>query len=192
MFASALDWPGWARSARDEEGALATLLDYRERFAVVAERAGLRVPATPTWRVVERLAGDAGTDFGAPMKPAARETERTSATQGARLAALVAAAWDVLDTVAASAPAQLRKGPRGGGRDRDAVVAHVRDAEVAYARKLAIPTKTADRRAAILAVLSRRSDGRPLVDNGWPVRYAARRIAWHALDHAWEIEDRSG
>ena len=25
----------------------------------------------------------------------------------------------------------------------------------------------------------------------WPARYAARRIAWHVLDHAWEIEDRS-
>ncbi|MGH9282469.1 MAG: hypothetical protein ACRD0S_05980 [Acidimicrobiales bacterium] len=22
-------------------------------------------------------------------------------------------------------------------------------------------------------------------------RYAARRIAWHALDHAWEMQDRS-
>jgi hypothetical protein len=26
----------------------------------------------------------------------------------------------------------------------------------------------------------------------WPVRYAVRRFAWHVLDHAWEIEDRSG
>ena len=25
----------------------------------------------------------------------------------------------------------------------------------------------------------------------WPQRYAARRIGWHVLDHAWEIEDRS-
>jgi len=25
----------------------------------------------------------------------------------------------------------------------------------------------------------------------WPARYAIRRSAWHALDHAWEIEDRS-
>jgi hypothetical protein len=26
----------------------------------------------------------------------------------------------------------------------------------------------------------------------WPARYAIRRSAWHALDHAWEIEDRAG
>lgn len=30
-----------------------------------------------------------------------------------------------------------------------------------------------------------------LAAKGWPARYAARRIAWHVLDHAWEIEDRS-
>jgi hypothetical protein len=24
----------------------------------------------------------------------------------------------------------------------------------------------------------------------WPVAYVIRRTAWHALDHAWEIEDR--
>jgi hypothetical protein len=25
----------------------------------------------------------------------------------------------------------------------------------------------------------------------WQPRYFVRRSAWHALDHAWEIEDRS-
>ena len=35
------------------------------------------------------------------------------------------------------------------------------------------------------------SDGWPLADRKWPPRYAARRIAWHALDHAWEMEDRT-
>ena len=31
----------------------------------------------------------------------------------------------------------------------------------------------------------------PAVEKGWLPRYAARRIAWHVLDHAWEIEDKS-
>jgi hypothetical protein len=26
----------------------------------------------------------------------------------------------------------------------------------------------------------------------WLPRYFVRRVAWHALDHAWEIEDRAG
>ena len=39
-------------------------------------------------------------------------------------------------------------------------------------------------------LLERASDGTPPDGGKWPPRYAARRIAWHALDHAWEIEDR--
>jgi hypothetical protein len=31
----------------------------------------------------------------------------------------------------------------------------------------------------------------PTPPNGWPHRYAARRMAWHVLDHLWEIEDKS-
>src|SRR5438309_1771782 len=39
--------------------------------------------------------------------------------------------------------------------------------------------------------IQRPSNGAALVEKGWPQRYAARRIAWHALDHAWEMQDRS-
>ncbi|HVR88587.1 MAG TPA: hypothetical protein VHG53_03465 [Candidatus Limnocylindria bacterium] len=105
----------------------------------------------------------------------------------------MAASWTVLDEVAAAAPPSLRKGPRGGGRDRGAVVRHVAEAELAYARKLGLKLgaeTTAARRAAILGAL-RASTANADHDTGWPVPYAARRIAWHVLDHAWEIEDRT-
>jgi len=46
-------------------------------------------------------------------------------------------------------------------------------------------------RAAVLDLLRQPSDGGPLAGRRWTQRYAARRIAWHALDHAWEMEDRS-
>ena len=124
-----------------------------------------------------------------------------SARDADRLVALVGSAWRVLDTIAAGAPAELRKGPRGGGRDRDKMLAHVASAEAAYARKIGLRLREpawGDRaavrgnRAAILEVLGRPSDGERLVEpKGWPARYAAQRVAWHALDHAWEIEDRS-
>ena len=26
----------------------------------------------------------------------------------------------------------------------------------------------------------------------WPPRFFVRRVAWHVLDHLWEIEDRAG
>jgi hypothetical protein len=46
-------------------------------------------------------------------------------------------------------------------------------------------------REAIAAVLGAPSDGSPVVPNGWTTRYAARRIAWHVLEHAWEMQDRT-
>lgn len=167
------------------------LVDYAARYADVAARAGVAFPTHVAVDVAERLAGDASTDFGVPGKTAAAERAPLAPAEAKRRVSLVLAAWAVFDDVVAAAPATLRKGPRGGGRDRDAVAEHVRKAEDAYARKLGVPARTADVRGAIADLLGRRSDGAPLVDRGWPVRYAARRIAWHVLDHAWEIQDRS-
>ena len=131
---------------------------------------------------------------------AKRDTTPLAAPEAKRIAALLKAAWLTFDEVIASAPAELRKGPRGGGRDRDEIADHVLGAEGAYVRKLGLrfrpPTRNdrrgiADFRAAILEVLGKPSNGKAPVEKGWPQRYAARRIAWHALDHAWEIQDRS-
>ncbi len=119
----------------------------------------------------------------------------TDADEAERLAAIVEASWAAFDRIAAAAPAELRKGPRGGGRDTAKVVEHVHGGDDSYASVVGIPA--ADRRSApairerVLAILREPSDGSPLAGKRWPPRYAARRIAWHALDHAWEIEDRS-
>jgi hypothetical protein len=203
VFACALDWPGWARSGRTEELALQALADYAQRYAAVAERAGIAFPAGAgnELRVVERLTGSATTDFGAPDAVASADAEPVGADQAGRTASLLRASWAVFDLVAATAPAELRKGPRGGGRDRDKMVDHVLGAEASYARTLGVrqpQPSIGDRaaiealRGAILAVLGAPSDGTPPVAKGRPVRYAARRIAWHVLDHAWEMQDRSG
>src|SRR2546421_2337757 len=140
VFACALDWPGWCRAGRDEAEAMAALAAYASRYAPVAHRGGHPLPADAAANVdvVERLPGSTTTDFGAPGTPAARDGGHLGRAEAERLAALVAASWDVFDTVAAAAPAALRKGPRGGGRDRDAVVDHVLEAEVVYARKLGV------------------------------------------------------
>jgi hypothetical protein len=45
-------------------------------------------------------------------------------------------------------------------------------------------------RDEVAGVLGKPSDGSPLAPKGWPARYAARRIAWHVIDHLWEMEDR--
>jgi hypothetical protein len=195
VFAGALDWPGWIRSGKDETLALEALAAAAQRYAPVARAAGfpLPAPAATSLKVVERVKGNATTDFGAPGVPAAADSEPLRGKELERQLAILAAAWEALDKVVANAPAWLRKGPRGGGRDRDPIFEHVLGAESAYASALGVklrapePEKTAVKefRAAIVAGLTA-GEGK------WPARYALRRIAWHAVDHAWEIEDRSG
>ncbi len=199
VFACALDWPGWCRAGRGEAEALAQLVAYGARYEAVAADAGLAFDPGGL-EVVERLSGSTTTDFGAPDRIPAADRAPVSAEDGSRLAALVEAAWHVFDRIVAGSPAELRKGPRGGGRDRDKMVEHVLAAEAAYARKIGIrqrqpardnPAAVAALRAGILEALRAPSDGQPATSNGWPVRYAARRIAWHVLDHAWEMQDRA-
>jgi hypothetical protein len=198
VFASAADWPGWSRSGKDEALALEALAAAAPRYAHAAKAA--RVPFAPgsTFEVVERLPGDATTEFGAPGAIAKAESKRLTKKEAGRLSALVAASWTILDRAVEKAPGSLRKGPRGGGRDRDKIVEHVLGAEVAYARKLGLRLQQPDggdagavreHRNAIVAGL--RAGTKGVTERGWPARYAARRMAWHVLDHAWEIEDRS-
>jgi hypothetical protein len=202
VFACAVDWPGWCRSGRNEELAIEALSDSAPRYAVVAREANVPFPADArtAFDTVERLPGDATTDFGAPGKIATSDTVPVTREEAERLAALVTASWRVFDRVVAGAPAELRKGPRGGGRDRDKIVAHILGAEASYARMMGIRHSEPGigdvdairaLRDAITDALRNARSGAPLREKGWPPRYAARRIAWHVIDHAWEIEDRS-
>jgi len=205
--ASALDWPGWCRAGRDEGAALAALASYAGRYAPVAARAGVSFPATVAFEVAERVPGGPATAFAAPecrrpFPQITAEADRANLTPAAarRLAGLVTAAWAAFEQIAAASPAELRKGPRGGGRDRDQVIGHVIGADTAYARKLGIKRKqpaTGDiaaieeLRAAVATAIGAPSDGSPAAPSGWATRYAARRIAWHVLEHAWEMQDRA-
>jgi hypothetical protein len=195
-FASAADWPGWCRMARTEQGALEALAAYAPRYARVAKLAKVDLPASAAdFDVVDRLKGNATTDFGAPGIPSSLESRRLSAKEAQRMCDLVQACWSYLDHVVAKAPTSLRKGVRGGGRDRDPMFDHVLGAETEYAKRIGVRLKQPDGRdrsavhefrKAILHAMSE-----PNREERWPVAYAARRTAWHALDHAWEIEDRS-
>jgi hypothetical protein len=201
VFACALEWPGWCRSGKNEAQALEALAASAPRYAVVAAEAGVafRFEVNAAFDVVERLPGNGTTDFGAPGAIASRDAEPLTQDEADRLASLVAASWRVLERVVAGAPAELRKGPRGGGRDRDAIVEHVLGAEAAYARTIGVRLSQPKRddtdavstfHAALLTALRTPSEWKA-GDKGWPKPYAARRIAWHVLDHIWEIEDRS-
>lgn len=183
-FACALDWPGWARRGRGEEAALEELEAYAGRYSLVVPDV---VPGK--LRVVGTLQGTGSTDFGAPDARGPWDDEPQDEQACARLADLLDACWTAFDRVVRDSPAQLRKGPRGGGRDRDQIAAHVQEAERSYGRALGVrvPPRTswAEQRAAIDAAIRVGAPG-----GSWPVRYAVRRVAWHVLDHAWEIEDK--
>jgi hypothetical protein len=184
-FASAADWPGWCRAGKDEARALENLAAYAPRYAKVAKLARVEFSKeAPAFNIVERLDGNATTDFGAPGVPAQDERKPMTPLQTKRMVALVDACWTYLDSVRAKAPKALRKGPRGGGRNTDEMYEHVLDAELAYASRIGLRLKKPDRKAML------ESFSNPNRAEKWPVVYAARRTAWHALDHAWEIEDR--
>jgi hypothetical protein len=202
-FATAIDWPGWSRSGKTAELALEALAAAAPRYAAVAELAGetfLARVGAGDFDLVEEAEGGSGTEFGVPSRVTDADRRPVNATDADRLRRLVAAAWTTFDRVAAHAPAELRKGPRGGGRDRDKMISHVIEADDAYAREIGLRLKSTapgDRavieavRAAVLDVIGAPSDGSPIADRRWTPRYAAGRIAWHSLDHAWEMEDRS-
>ena len=195
VFVAALDWPGWVRGGKDEGLAVEALLTAAPRFAAVTAEAGLAFAVGAHAHAgVAPLPGGRGTEFGVPSGIAEADRAPVDAAEAARLAAIVESAWVVFDRVAAAAPEELRKGPRGGGRDRTKIVGHVNEADAAYAREIGLasrPKEVPALRAAMLEVLRMPSDGAPLAGRKWTQRYAARRIAWHALDHAWEIEDRT-
>jgi hypothetical protein len=203
VFACSIDFPGWCRGAKSEELAVEALAAYAPRYAEVAKRAKVAFPAPARaggrFEVVERVKGGGATDFGIPHEIPRADAEPLTARQAARQVELMRAAWAVLDAVAKASPAELRKGPRGGGRDRDKMLDHVLGAEVAYARQVGIkhPQPQVGDAKAIKALrddlaetLRGASDGSPLRPKGWPPRYALRRITWHVLDHAWEMQDR--
>lgn len=195
VFASAADWPGWSRGGKDEASALATLSAYAQRYAPVPRLAGLTfAEREPAFEVVERLSGGASADFGVPGTPARDEARAPTPAQGKRMRSLLEASWTYLDMARAKAPAALRKGPRGGGRDREPIYDHVVGAEVEYAKRLGLRLKqppggdAAAVRAFRDAILEGMGDSSR--EKKWPLAYFVRRAAWHVLDHAWEMEDR--
>ena len=202
VFASAADWPGWSRSGKTDEAAIEALRHLRAALRARGEARGARAARVDRGRRRRAQRGRLRHRLRRPepghRAPTPARSRRPTPT---RLAAIVEAAWTTFDRVAAGAPAELRKGPRGGGRDRDKMVGHVvecrlvlrpRDRPQGRGSRIR-PTAPRSRRCAprCSTVLRQPSDGRPLAGRKWTARYAAHRIAWHALDHAWEMEDRS-
>ncbi len=203
VVASAFDWSGWDRSAKSEEDALAVLAGYRPRYAKVAALAGLadEFAATGEFTVVERREGNGMTDwYGVSGMPAKPELQPMSEAECERKIALLRACWTYFDDVASRVSPELRKGPRGGGRERDEIVSHTNGAEIhEHATKVGVRTPLEARgdpvalqahREAFCAAIREFNARGPAAGKWWTVQFLIRRCAWHMLDHAWEMEDR--
>jgi DinB superfamily len=207
VFAGAIAWQGWSRSGKTEELALEALMAYAPRYAKVVKgfRPAFRIPRD--LQVVERLPGDATTDFGAPSQTPKADRLPVDGKELARLTKVLQAAWAAFDEAAEQARGRkLKTGPRGGGRSLAKIVGHVVGAEGGYVRTIRGKAPEVDERQAramadvvrgvALEALTRAvTEGLP--EKGprggkiWTPRYFVRRAAWHVLDHAWEIQDRS-
>ena len=208
-IAGAVAWPGWCRVGRKEEDALAALVAYGERYGRVLDGTALelRPPADVSELVVvERLEGNATTDFGAPdMTPTADEQPIDEA-EHQRLQAVLTACWQAFDKAVEAAEGKtLRKGPRGGGRELEGIVEHVLEAERSYLSALGWKYRRDESaglqealhqcQTAVLEGLEAAVRGEiaaegPRGGKRWLPRYFVRRVAWHVVDHVWEIEDR--
>jgi len=202
VVACAFDWPGWDRSARTGHDVLAVLAAYRPRYARVADLAGYgaEFSATGELEIVERLDGIGMTDYyGLSGRPAGPERDPMTDAECERKIALLQASWRTFDDFAARVSPELRKGPRGGGRERDVIIAHVNGAEIfEFAPKVGVkvPLETradaealgAYRNAFVDAIREHHARGESA--RSWALQFLIRRCAWHMLDHAWELEDR--
>ena len=204
-FASAVEWPGWSRSGNTEEEAVDALLRYGERYgrSLGLEVSKLGLPArAAAVEIVERLEGNATIDFGAPGVVPELDRQPVSEARLDELFGLLRAAWRAFDRVAGAAAGRTLApaGPRGGGRALDKIRSHVAEADAAYLRALGgVPGPNSSWSqiqqdfvdAAYARARGELPDEGPRGGKRWPAPYAIRRSAWHALDHAWEIEDRS-
>lgn len=202
VVACAFDWPGWDRSARIGTDVLAVLTAYRPRYARVAELAGFgaEFEATGELEVVERLAGIGMTDYyGLSGRAAASENGRMTEAECERKLGLLRASWHTFDAVAARVSPELRKGPRGGGWDKERIIGHVNGVEIhEFAPKVGVklPLETRDDSEALREYRNafvggiREHNARGESARSWALQFLIRRCAWHMLDHAWELEDR--
>lgn len=202
VVACAFDWPGWDRSVRKGRDALALLEEYRPRYAHVAESAGLgeEFARSGELTVVEEVDGIGMTDYyGLSGKAATAEKAAMTVAECERKLALLQACWRAFGDAAARVSGELRKGPRGGGWDKEQIVRHVNGAEIhEFAPKVGIKValETRDDPRALSAYRERFVEAirdhstRGLTARSWELQFLIRRCAWHMLDHAWELEDR--
>jgi hypothetical protein len=202
--AVAIDWPGWSRGAKAPGDAVELLEAYRERYLPVARLAGLEAEfeAAGPLEIVEDHVGVGSTDYwGISFAPSSFEHGPMTDDALDRKLGLLEAAWSHFDEVGARVSAEMAKGPRGGGRNRDQIIRHVLLNEQAdLARKVGVETPVdaqatpkglrMHREPFLAALREHGAAGRMARGRNWTIALLIRHTAYHALDHAWEMEDK--
>lgn len=201
VVAVAPDWPGLSRGAKTDEAALERLRTYVPRYAPVAKLAGMEAAFADgtSLDVVERYPGNSSTDFwGISFGHSSIDQQEMSSDELERELLLLQACWTFFDDVGARVSAEMRPGPRGGGRDRDRIVRHTIVSQFDMAKKLGMrpPEEMfqtddelrAHRNAYCAAIRAFHAEGK--MARRWPLRYLIRHTAFHTMDHAWEMEDK--
>jgi hypothetical protein len=201
--AFAIDWPGWSRGARTPDLSIATLETYRQRYRPIAVAAGMAddFDAAGRLEVIEDRVGTGSTDFwGISFSPSSFEQGAMSAAELDRKLKLLRACWAFFDGVAARVSAEMRKGRRGGGRDRDRIIRHtIRTESEEFAKRLGLRIPeggalTRDglvaHRTAYVAAMRAYNRGEGKRMRTWTLPFLIRHSAYHVMDHAWEMEDK--
>jgi hypothetical protein len=201
VVAVAPDWPGLERGATTGEVAIERLLSYVPRYATVTKLAGMEAALADITGVdvIEQYPGTGSTDFwGISFAFSSIDHQAMSVQTLERELTLVRACWTFFDDVRSRVSAEMQRGPRGGGRDRNHIVRHTFAAELDWAKKLGVHTPmdamltdeglTAHRDAYCSAIRVFHSQSK--MARTWPLRYLIRHTAYHTLDHAWEMEDK--
>jgi hypothetical protein len=202
--AFSLDWPGWNRGAKSPELALETLESYRERYRPIAALAGMadEFDAAGPLEIVEDRVGPGSTDFwGISFAPSSTEHGPMTEAELDRKIAILRACWTFFDGVAARVSAEMRRGPRGGGRDRNRIIRHtIRTESEDFAKQvgLRIPEEAAltpdglrqHRETYVAAMRAYNAGEVEKRMRSWTLPFLIRHSAFHMLDHAWEMEDK--
>lgn len=202
VVAVAPDWPGLERGAKTGDTAIDKLRTYLPRYTVVAKLAGVaaELASTPDIDVVDKYPGTGSTDFwGISFAFSSIDGQPILGDELERQLNLMRGCWAFFDGVRGRVSAEMQKGPRGGGRDRDRIARHVIAAEQDWASKVGVrPSEDAavigdqglraQRDAYCQAIRGLASEGR--MARTWPLRYLIRHTAYHTMDHAWEMEDK--
>lgn len=200
--AVAADWPGLERGGKTEDEAVEKLARYVPRYLPIAKRVrlGSELAAQTDVEIIGRYPGTGSTDFwGISFAPSPLDRAPFDAPTFDRQVALLGAAWAEFDETAARVSAELRLGPRGGGRSRDEIVRHVWRVEgddfsgrveaTSELEDMATSTGLARHRDRFVgAMRAWYAEGKAL--GKWTIPYLLRHSAYHVLDHAWELQDR--